>query len=510
MPAPQWLLSTLPVSGNWYGVEYGGGRFIAWQNSSAVAAYTDDRGASWTQFALPDTGTVTMKYFKGAWYHLNVYNGTTATLRKSTDRGATWTVQTLPNRGSTNTNYFWQHLFVVNNRMYLFHNGGSQNAYYTEDGTNWVLFTAPTYGSTMGMAYGNGVYVVHARQAVAYSTDGVTWTYATLPTSQNNNWFTLTFGNGRFVMLNYYDYTSAYSTDGVTWTAFSSPRSYFDQMFFGSGTFIASARAEGAYYSDGGTTWTAAAPGTGSSYMAIAYGDGAFIMVPSGSSGTDNRAVRALYNRAPVTPGTITHAQPKAGENLTISTTGSTDPDGDAVTYVWERSTDVQNWTQIASGAALSITDTVPTAGTNIQYRVKAQDTNGAASGYRTGTVTAIYYNQPPAVPASISFGTPAAGKTLAITCAAVTDPEGEAVRYVWERSVSGGLFSQIGITTVNGYNDTVPTSGTTYNVRVKAVDSRGNESGYRTGTAQAIDYNFPPTISGADADRGSVSGPFM
>lgn len=79
----------------------------------------------------------------------------------------------------------------------------------------------------------------------------------------------------------------------------------------------------------------------------------------------------------------------------------------------------------------------------------------------------------------------------------------------MWERSIDGGIWSQIGITSVNGFIGTVPTSGTTYNVRVKAVDIKGNESGYRVGSAQNIEYNVPPTIAGTDEDKGTVSGPF-
>lgn len=111
--------------------------------------------------------------------------------------------------------------------------------------------------------------------------------------------------------------------------------------------------------------------------------------------------------------------------------------------------------------------------------------------------------------PTTVSFGIPKAGKILAITCAEVTPPQSGTIQYIWERSVSGGIFTQIGITTVNGFNDTVPASGTTYNIRVKAVDSFGNESGYRTGIAQEIDYNIPPVISGADENKGTVSRPF-
>lgn len=128
-----------------------------------------------------------------------------------------------------------------------------------------------------------------------------------------------------------------------------------------------------------------------------------------------------------------------------------------------------------------------------------------------TNDIRAAYvlYNQPPGTPASISFGTPRGGKALALTCAAATDPDGDTVSYVWERRIDSGAWTQIGITSVNAYNDTVPSSGGTYNARVKTSDGKGGESDYRTGTAQTINHNVPPTLTGSDESRGAITAPF-
>lgn len=98
-----------------------------------------------------------------------------------------------------------------------------------------------------------------------------------------------------------------------------------------------------------------------------------------------------------------------------------------------------------------------------------------------------IQWNQPPTTPSSISHGTPRAGQSLTITTGGSTDPEGDAISYVWERRVDSGAYTQIGITTAKSIVDTVPSSGTNYQVRVKAVDANGAESAYRTGNATPI-----------------------
>lgn len=120
-----------------------------------------------------------------------------------------------------------------------------------------------------------------------------------------------------------------------------------------------------------------------------------------------------------------------------------------------------------------------------------------------------IQWNQPPTTPSSISHGTPRAGQPLTITTGGSTDPEGNAISYVWERRVDSGAYTQIGITSAKSIVDTVPSSGTNYQVRVKAVDSNGAESAYRTGNATAISYNTNPVISGSDQNVGAKADPF-
>lgn len=120
-----------------------------------------------------------------------------------------------------------------------------------------------------------------------------------------------------------------------------------------------------------------------------------------------------------------------------------------------------------------------------------------------------LLWNQPPTTPTSISHGTPKAGQSLTLTTGGSTDPEGDAITYVWERRTDSNVYTQIGQTTAKTFTDTVPTSGTNYQVRVKAVDSHGNESAYCTGSATAISYNTDPVISGTDTNVGAKTDPF-
>lgn len=120
-----------------------------------------------------------------------------------------------------------------------------------------------------------------------------------------------------------------------------------------------------------------------------------------------------------------------------------------------------------------------------------------------------LQWNQPPSDPSSISYGTPQAGNSLVLSTGGSTDPEGDAISYVWERKIDSGAYVQLGITATKTFTDTVPSSGTTYTARVKAVDANGLESGYCTGSAKNISYNTPPVISGTDQNMGAKTAPF-
>ena len=120
-----------------------------------------------------------------------------------------------------------------------------------------------------------------------------------------------------------------------------------------------------------------------------------------------------------------------------------------------------------------------------------------------------LLWNQPPTTPSSITYGTPQAGQALTLTTGGSTDPEGDAISYVWERKVDSGVWTQIGITTAKTIQDTVPSIGTTYYARVKAVDAVGNESANCTGSGKTISYNTPPVISGSDQNVGAKTDPF-
>lgn len=95
-----------------------------------------------------------------------------------------------------------------------------------------------------------------------------------------------------------------------------------------------------------------------------------------------------------------------------------------------------------------------------VRPALELASTNLVSDSTDTDGAYILQWNQPPTDPSSISYGTPQAGNSLTITTGGSSDPEGDAISYVWERRTDSGAYTQIGITTTKSITDTVPTSG--------------------------------------------------
>lgn len=144
-----------------------------------------------------------------------------------------------------------------------------------------------------------------------------------------------------------------------------------------------------------------------------------------------------------------------------------------------------------------------------------------APTGYTTAinnaagiiSVKVLSLNAPPSTPEPITYVLPMSNRPLELSCATSIDPDlGDTVSYVWEQRISGagsGVWEQVAITAEPKTVVMAPVSGNSVTYRVKAVDNHSAESGYATGSAKAIVYNFPPIISGEDRNDGKIHEPF-
>jgi hypothetical protein len=244
-----WTLHSdaLPAARNWSSVTYGAeAGFVAVASDYGYAASSPD-GVTWTESnALPigisnpegwvsiaygtyhGTGT----YFAVAWDERNAAISTAGS-------GIAWTTTMLPVGG----NY---RAAAIGNDIIAVMGFNSASVYSSlNGGSSWTGYTLSSPGYWFSMAYGNGRFVAidgNGRQT-ATSPDGISWTVheTALPDLSGPFWTSVAFGNGVFVAVaGEGNSTAATSTDGIAWTARSLPQAgSWNCAAFGNGVFAA-------------------------------------------------------------------------------------------------------------------------------------------------------------------------------------------------------------------------------------------------------------------------------
>ena len=218
-------------------------------------------------------------------------------------------------------------------------------------------------------------------------------------------------------------------------------------------------------------------------------------------------------NTAPSTPWNISvPSSIMGGANISISWAKSYDAESNLAGYKVERSTDGGwSWSRIYQGTATSTTDSIAFGTTSVMYRVKAYDTEGLESGWRTSSRVTVVNNNAPSAPPSIAVPKDVkGGSTLVISWTAASDSDGNLSGYILERSTDGGsAYTQVYKGNALTYTDTITNGWSTVMYRVKAYDTEGLESGYTTSAIRTVRYNVAPAINASSTSLGEKNAPF-
>lgn len=317
----------------------------------------------------------------------------------------------------------------------------------------------------------------------------------------------------------------------VGWT--TSISSYFPVdgaklSYFESGTGSSANNKRIAKLNGSATIWWLRSPYTSNTYsvwLVNSYGDydrnyaydswgvRPALILPSSLLVSDDGSVTT--NTAPSTPGSITIPESiTGGTTIAVSWTASSDAESNLAGYKVEKSTNGgSSWSQIYQGAALTTNDAVAFGTASVMYRVKAYDTEGLESGYKTSNQVTVINNVAPSAPASINV--PLAvngGETLAITWAAASDSDGNLEGYALERQVDSGSWTQIYTGNALTYTDTITKGWLTVAYRVRAYDTYDAYSSYTTSPTRDVNNNTAPTItcsSPSGSDLGEKAAGF-
>ncbi len=192
--------------------------------------------------------------------------------------GEEWTQTTLPSSS-------WCSICYGNGKYVVIARDSNISA-YSIDGITWTSSTLPSSQNWRSVCYGNGKFVVVASYSniSAYSTDGITWTSSTLPSSAN--WYFVCYGNGKYVAVVINSNISAYSTDGINWTQTTLPSSKsWYSVCYGNGKYVTIARDSNiSAYSIDGINWTSSTLPSSKSWNSVCYGNGKYVTVAYSSS----------------------------------------------------------------------------------------------------------------------------------------------------------------------------------------------------------------------------------
>jgi hypothetical protein len=260
--------------------------------AAAIRANFANPGSAWMQTTMPGSknwSSVTHGLVDSVGTFVAVASGSSDWAATSTD-GIAWTKQTLPSAQSWNSVAYGDGVFAA----VVWNSTGSSNvAAWSNDGVTWHQVTMPTSRCWNSVSYGGGRFVavpgsgqpwplseLTRNSGGAVSSDGKTWTSINLGSSQN--WYSVCYGNGRYVAVAYNSNVASYSDNGTDWTVCSLPSSrYWTSVTYGSGTFVAVAGGPGgatnvAATSTDGIHWTSRTMSASSNWQSVAYGNGYF------------------------------------------------------------------------------------------------------------------------------------------------------------------------------------------------------------------------------------------
>lgn len=125
-------------------------------------------------------------------------------------------------------------------------------------GIHWHEVELPTGVNPMGIAYGDGKFVIVGGYGKGlYSYDGIHWIETSLPVGYvGNSWHAVAYGNSKFVAIQNGNSNSIiYSNDGIDWELVTLPViTYMYDVSYGNGVFVVDANGY-IFYSYDGIVW---------------------------------------------------------------------------------------------------------------------------------------------------------------------------------------------------------------------------------------------------------------
>lgn len=172
-------------------------------------------------------------------------------------------------------------------------------------------------------------------------------------------------------------------------------------------------------------------------------------------------------------------------DTITIELTESEDAINNSygtISYTYQYKVDSGPWTDIATTSETTQTLKIPSGTSKIQVRALAKDNIGfTSSTYIYSDEVSVYASAPPTAPSYISVNRVIAGWQSTVTWGESTDSDGTIQNYTLERNYSQTGWTDVQSSLSRSFSESIQSSWTTVQYRVKAVDNSGTPSPYTT-----------------------------
>lgn len=271
-----WTSRTAAANNNWYGLAFGNGILVSTALNGTYRVMTSTDGVTWTaRSAAAANQWISLAFGNGIFAAVS-FDGSQRVMT-SID-GQYWTLQ------NASENNYWNAVTFGNGLFVAVSQDGTNRVMTSPDGENWTARVAAAAYYWKSVIYGNGLYVAcntnsDSANRIMTSPDGINWTMRSTPNNDvYRTYQNITYGNGRFVAIS--GFYSLVSTDGINWSEYSVPANNWTSISYGNGLFvIVGDSPDYVATSPDGQTWTVRSPSAGNFWYNVLY-------VPNGGGGS--------------------------------------------------------------------------------------------------------------------------------------------------------------------------------------------------------------------------------
>lgn len=279
-PGALWTAVTTPTgSSSWRGVAYGNNIWVAVGGGRRA---TSVDGKTWTSVAVMGDDFVFQNdvVFANGIFIIASSNGVSISTN-----GTVWTRKSLTGSQFLIGLAYGNGTWVMANRDRFINSDVLAFMVSTTNGSGWsqALTTIP-YAQPTSVAFGNGQFVtVGWGGMVAKSTNGTTWVQQNLGSTSDLGLLAVTYADGKFVAVT--NSGKAYrSTNGSIWTKSTVTENALNGVSYGNGLFVAVGMAGSIFTSPDAVTWTKRTwSGPNVSFNNVGFGNNQFVLIGNNS-----------------------------------------------------------------------------------------------------------------------------------------------------------------------------------------------------------------------------------